>query len=732
MTVEVIPDTKDLETYLKKWFGYNTFRSYQKEVVESILQGKDVLAILPTGAGKSLCYQLPAMLVPGTAVVVSPLISLMQDQVSALTKSGIPAAYVNSSLSLYDLNDILRNLSRYKLLYIAPERFSDLSFLQRLKEMPLSFFVIDEAHCISQWGHSFRPEYRQLSLIKTTFPDKPLMALTATATLEVEKDIAAQLMLKAPFLAKGSFDRPNLMIRINGKTNVDRQIDNFLEKHKDQSGIIYAATRKTVDSLHERLTKAGYKPGKYHAGLSDDERRDALHDFIHDKSTLMVATVAFGMGINKPDIRFILHHDMPKTIEQYYQEIGRGGRDGLAAECLMLYSGRDLMTYRSFLSDITDPELRKQTEAKTSAMYSLCHSMKCRRIGLLRYFGETYPSHECNGCDNCVDEEEKIDGTVIAQKILSCVYRLNEGFGVKYVIDVLRGSKSSQVLSRNHDKLSTYNLMAECSEAELRYYIDSLTMLGLLKSSDGDYPVLKWTEASRDVVSGQRKVEFRKKLFKEKAKEVPNLGYNKLLFEELRELRTTVAREEGIPPYSVFSDRSLYEMATYFPQNETDFLSINGVGRYKIQAYGNRFMQAIKGFCNENNIIPQKVVLEPAVRKASVDVPSTTASDKESFKLFQQGKSFDEIVKIRGFTRGTVIAHICKVIETEPAVQGTFNTELAVTKERQEIINGGIDRVGLERLTPIKQVLPEEITFDEIRFVLAIRRAQEKARSGLA
>jgi len=731
MTVEVLPDTKDLETHLKKWFGYNTFRSYQKEVVESILQGKDVLAILPTGAGKSLCYQLPAMLVPGTAVVVSPLISLMQDQVSALTKSGIPAAYVNSSLSLYDLNDILGNLSRYKLLYIAPERFSDLNFLQRLKEMPLSFFVIDEAHCISQWGHSFRPEYRQLSLIKTTFPDKPLMALTATATLEVEKDIAAQLMLNAPLLAKGSFDRPNLMIRVAAKTDADRQIDTFLEKHKNQSGIIYAATRKTVDSLHERLTKAGYKPGKYHAGLSNDERHEALHDFIHDKTILMVATVAFGMGINKPDIRFILHHDMPKTIEQYYQEIGRGGRDGLAAECLMLYSGKDLMTYRSFLKDITDPELRKQTEAKTSAMYSLCHSMKCRRIGLLRYFGETYLSHECNGCDNCVDEEEKIEGTVIAQKILSCVYRLNEGFGVRHVIDVLRGSKSSQVLSRDHDRLSTYNLMPECSEAELRYYIDSLTMLGLLKSSDGDYPVLKWTEASRDVASGQRKVEFRKKLLKGKAKEAPTLAYNNLLFEKLRDLRTTVAREEGIPPYSVFPDRSLYEMATYFPQCETEFLSINGVGRYKIQAYGNRFMQAIKGFCNEHNITPPQVVRELNVRTASVDVPPTTASDKESFRLFRQGKSFDEIAKIRGFTRGTVITHICQVIGTEPEVQGTFNIELAVTKERQEIINGGIDKVGLERLTPIKQVLPEEITFDEIRFIVAIRRGQEKARIGI-
>lgn len=704
----------DLELKLKQYFGYNTFRDNQKEIVEAVLENRDVLAILPTGAGKSLCYQLPALLMEGTAIVISPLISLMQDQVESLTKNGIGAAYINSSLHFDDFLHLMRNMSQQKLLYVAPERFADENFMNRLKEIPISFFVIDEAHCISQWGHAFRAEYRQLDVLKKTF-HKPVLAFTATATQEVESDIAEQLAMQDPLRIKASFDRPNLTIRIDSKISEMAQLLQFLEKHKNQSGIIYAATRKSVDKTYDALVKAGYKVGKYHAGMKSEERNSSQRDFIHDKVPLIVATVAFGMGVHKPDVRFVVHIDMPKTIEQYYQEIGRAGRDGLPSECLMLYSAKELVLYKYFAEEeFSDPKMRRNMQDKSLQMFKLCTSTHCRRKDLLRYFSENYPKPACMACDACVDDIELVDGTVIAQKILSCVHRLDQRFGINYVIDVLRGSRSQTLLDRGHNNLSTYNLMSENSEVELRYYIDCLVSQDYLKISGDEYPVLKWTESSNKVIKGQEEFKFPKRTFREaKKRSVFSENYNTELFEKLRGLRTEFAAKENVPPFVVFSDKSLMEMATTFPHDQEEFTGVNGVGPVKWSKYGDQFLEMIKEFALKNGLSSKaKKSAKTYVYSPNFDV---------TLRLFNEGMSVEEIAIKKGLTTGTIINHL------EVAIQQGHPVDInrLVSKERQDKIGEAIEKLGLQKLKPIKEYLHEDYTYDEIRLVCITTKKQQ-------
>lgn len=711
-----------LEDKLKEYFGYNHFRLHQKEIIQALLKGEDVLAILPTGAGKSLCYQLPALLKAGTAIVISPLISLMQDQVVSLFKNGIPAAFLNSSLPSREIQSVLENLSDYKLLYISPERLADPQFIERLKNTPLSFFVVDEAHCISQWGHSFRVEYRKLSLLKQLFPQCPVIALTATATEDVEKDIQAQLAMSSPQLIKGSFDRPNLTIRLQPKNRTDQQLVEFLERQPNRSGIIYASTRKGVEATFARLQQAGYAVGRYHAGMSDQERALSQNAFLHDQLALMVATVAFGMGIHKPDVRFIVHLDMPRTLEQYYQEIGRAGRDGLPAECLMFYGAQDFVLYKTFLEKLEDPIIQEQIRIKTNQMYHFCTSLRCRRWELLHYFGEKFSSEECGACDNCLEEAEQIDGSVLAKKILSCVFRLRQNHGIKMVTDVLRGSKNQSLLAKGYQSLSTYGLFSDLPEQEVRYYMDALIHLNVLRLTEGEYPVLKWTSLSQAVLEDRHPIHFKKRVFKaakefrepirkkeREEKEKTTLHYDEPLFDALRELRLKIAREEGVPPYVVFSDRSLQEMALYFPQTKEDFSRINGVGPVKWVKYGEKFLEVIRA-SGHLPALPKeeekKETIRPLKRHQSME---------ETAALYQQGRSIEEIMQIRQLARSTIVIHLIEALQ-----QGfPIDLSLLVSQEKQGQIKKVMEEVGGNRLSPIKEKLPPEFTYDEIRLVFA-------------
>ncbi len=688
-----------LEEGLKKYFGYNEFRDHQKEIIQHLCEKKDVVAILPTGAGKSLCYQLPAMMSPGFAIVVSPLISLMQDQVVSLNKSGIPAAFLNSSLRKGEASELIENISNYKLLFIAPERFSNEDFREQLRHLPISFFAIDEAHCISQWGHFFRPEYRQLSFLKREFPECPILALTATATQEVQKDIITQLCMKKPTVVKSSFDRTNLTIRINDKLNTSNQLLDFLKQHNDQSGIIYCSTRKGVDATYNELTHHGFNVGKYHAGLTESERSTSQHAFIYDELKLMVATLAFGMGIHKPDIRFVIHMNMPKSIEQYYQEIGRAGRDGLPAECMMFYDSQDLHTYRYFIDQLDEGPEKQNQSLKLKEMFNICSSSSCRRIEILNYFGEKFPHPICKNCDNCLDDLELIDGTIIAQKILSCISRIHQNFGSQMVTDILRGAKNQKVLSKNFDKLSTYNIMHEYPEPELKYYIDSLVRMGFLQRIDGEYPILKWTDLSNGVIKGKTEVKFKKKLFRESRRVDPDIkSYNPDLYNRLRQLRTEISQQHGVPPFVVFSDRTLMEMAAIFPKTPIAFMAINGVGPIKWEKYGDMFLKIIQDHA------------DTGVRHANKE-----GTESVSMKYFREGKNIEEISKIRCLAPSTIFDHITKMV----VLGEKIDLRRIVTPEKEKAILDSAAITGRERLKPIKETLPLEISYEEIRIVLA-------------
>lgn len=578
---------------LQKFYGYEDFRPGQKKVVESLLNRNDTVAIMPTGAGKSICFQIPALLFEGVTLVISPLISLMKDQVDSLRQLGIAAVYINSSVSKAQLYKDLQDISAgfYKIIYIAPERLTSEYLPDSFKNLNISMVAVDEAHCLSQWGHDFRPSYRNILNFTNSLRIKPIIsAFTATATPEVKTDIINLLGLKQPNVFVTGFDRPNLYFSVLRGEVKDKFVIDYVKKHQDEAGIIYVGTRKDVDALQVLLEIKGIKAGRYHAGMTDEERNQMQEDFLYDNLSVMVATNAFGMGIDKPNVRYVIHYNMPKNMEAYYQEAGRAGRDGLSGNCILLYSPQDTQLQKFLISKSTESEIRQQLEYKRlQSMVDYCHTPQCLRAFILHYFGEFDVEEHCDNCSNCKLEGELIDITIDAQKVLSCVYRMHECFGVKMIAEVLKGSKSAKVKQFNFERLSTYGLMKERKLKDISDLILRLSAMQYLDITESQYPVVTLNELSWQVLRGQKKV-WQKMVIVKKAKAKGEL------FEALRSLRKELATKEKLPPYMIFSDATLTQMATDKPTDLELMKNIRGVGEFKLQKYGEEFLTVIKSY----------------------------------------------------------------------------------------------------------------------------------------
>ncbi|OSX98465.1 hypothetical protein BTJ45_04481 [Bacillus mycoides] len=700
------------QEFLASYFGYSSFRRGQDETIKNVLDGKDTVCIMPTGGGKSICYQIPALVFEGTTLVISPLISLMKDQVDTLIQNGISATYINSSISIAEANQRIQlaKQGHYKLLYVAPERLDSMEFVDQLIDMKIPMIAIDEAHCISQWGHDFRPSYLHIHRILDYLPEKPLvLALTATATPQVRDDICSTLEINQENTIMTTFERENLSFSVIKGQDRNAYLADYIRQNQKESGIIYAATRKVVDQLYEDLGKAGVSVSKYHAGMSDHDRNEQQELFLRDEISVMVATSAFGMGIDKSNIRYVIHYQLPKNMESYYQEAGRAGRDGLDSECILLYSSQDVQVQR-FLIDQSTGESRFSNELeKLQNMTDYCHTEQCLQSFILQYFGEE-PGEDCGRCGNCTDDRESIDVTRESQMVLSCMIRTNQRFGKQMIAQVLTGSKNKKVIEFNFHTLPTYGLLSNRSVKEVSEFIEFLISDELIAVEHGTYPTLKVTEKGKEVLLGKENV-----LRKERV-ETRQIVQDHPLFEVLREVRKEIAQGEGVPPFVIFSDQTLKDMCAKMPQSDSELLTVKGIGEHKLVKYGSHFLQAVQHFIEENPNYAETIKTE-VVSERKKSGKASANSHLETYEMYKQGIDLNEVAKERGLSRQTIENHLIRCFEDGMEVD--WNS--FVPAEYEALIETAVQNAE-GGLKSIKEQLPDEVSYFMIRAYLQIRK----------
>jgi ATP-dependent DNA helicase RecQ len=716
---------KQAQLVLKNVFGFDEFRPLQSEIIKTILDKKDTLVVMPTGGGKSICYQIPGLIFDGLTVVISPLISLMKDQVEQLIQTGVGAVFLNSSLSpaAYRTNVQRIKQGSVKLLYLAPEALLKPGMLELLSSVRVDCLTIDEAHCISEWGHDFRPEYRELIAARKLYPQTPCVALTATATPQVREDIKTSLKMDACREFVASFNRENLFIQIVAKDNPLQQTIRFIRKFPDQSGIIYCYSRKQVEDLYEALNDEGFSVKPYHAGLPDAARSQNQELFIRDDVQIMVATIAFGMGIDKPNVRFVVHYDLPQNIESYYQQIGRAGRDGLRSHCLLLFSYADVQKIKYFI-DRKEPHEKRVANLHLSALLRFAETEDCRRIPLLNYFGEDYSIKSCEMCDNCLSEEkQQVDLTIAAQKYLSCVKRTGEKFGTHHIIDVLRGSKAQKVIKFGHHHLSTYGIGLEYSKKQWFQLSRQFLHKGLI-IQDMEFGSLKLADKAWNVLKNRESVYGW--LQEEQIDDSPAPesliedapAYDRKLFELLRTQRKTMADQGNVPPFVIFSDKSLIEMATYFPQTGDCFLDIHGVGTVKYERYGDRFLEVISRYCREHNIEsrPKKSSKRTKIKADKELAPPKKPRHELVAEAYNSGTSIETIMNQFEIKLATVFDHFLKYLRTGNRLRAdAFLSFSSIDTDQNERVLDAFDRLGTDYLKPVYDFFDGRIDYEDLK-----------------